>query len=364
MRSSLVLACKFNDSSEFAISAKDFSQISIVGSDFLSNGIEVTGGSGSVESCKFFGGAGIYVANNLTPIEALNCLFENNSAHSLLATDGGNLLVTNASIRGSKTGVGATNKPMTADSPFAGRPGMVKLVQTKLEQCEVGLQIDGGTLQASDECFIDGGQIAVGLSSGKVELTGVSISRINEKAVVIYQGGEATFKMCNLSSCDQTAIKITHGSLTFEGGSIEDFKSYGIMMGEQTMAEQKAIQVTLADATVRSSLSEAAGVIAFSGRLELRSVILDGARYGLYLDGKAFDAPAPDAPSADAPSPDKPAVSATATGTRFKNQTGFGVVALGDVELLMDQATSASLNASNGLKASPPAQVVVDERVQ
>ncbi len=201
-----VLACTFKDSSEFAVSAKDFSQISIVGSDFLCDGIEITGGTGKVESCKFFGQAGIYVANNLNPVEALNCLFENNGAHSLLATDGGNLDVTGASIRGSKTGVGVTDKPMTADSPIAGRPGRVQLTQTKLEECEVGLQIDGGTLIASDECFLDGGQIAIGMSTGKVELTGVSITRIQEKAIVIYDGGEAILKQCNLSGCEQTAI--------------------------------------------------------------------------------------------------------------------------------------------------------------
>lgn len=349
-----VLACKFIDSSEFAVSATDFSQVSIIGSDFLVNGIEVTGGSGTVESCKFFGEAGVYVANNLNPVEVTNCLFEKNHAHALLATDGGNLKVTRATIRGSKTGVGVTDKPMTTGSPIVGRPGMVKLFQTKLEQCEVGLQIDGGTLEASDECFLDGGEIAVGISTGKADLNGVSIGRVTEKALVIYQGGEANLRMCNLSGCDQTAVKITHGKLTMEGGSIEDFKLYGIMMGEQKMAAPLDIQVVLDGVTVKSEVSEVAAVIAFCGRLELQSVILDGARYGLYVDGQALGAPAGAGP----------AVTVMASSTRFKNQAGFAVVALGDARLTMDPNTHTSLSASGGLKASPPAQVVVDERGQ
>ncbi len=40
------------------------------------------------------------------------------------------------------------------------------------------------------------------------------------------------------------------------------------------------------------------------------------------------------------------------------------MVALGEVQLLMDQATQASLNATKGVKVSAPAQVVVDERGQ
>ncbi len=63
---------------------------------------------------------------------------------------------------------------------------------------------------------------------------------------------------------------------------------YGVMMGEQKMAEKKDIRVTLEDVTLRSPMSEVAALIAFRGRLELRSVIFDGARYGLYLDGKAL----------------------------------------------------------------------------
>lgn len=350
----LVLACTFLDSSEFAISAKDFSSISIRGSDFLTDGIEVTGGSGTVEACKFLGDAGIYVANNLEAVEALNCLFEGNSAHSLLATDGGNLKVVNATIRDSETGVGVTDKPMTDDSPVAGRPGVVSLTQTKLESCEVGFQIDGGTLRASDECFIDGGLIAVGVSTGIAELTGVSISRVKDKAVLVYQGGEATLRKCDISGCDQTAVRITHGSLTFSGGSIEDFMLYGVMMGEQNMTEPKEMRVVLEDLTVRSGKSKVAGVIAFSGALELRSVMIDGAGYGLYLDGQAFDGlPA-----------DQPSLVVTATSTRFKNQSGFGIVALGRSRLLMDGATNVSLEASNGLKSSPPAEVVVDERAK
>ena len=345
-----VLACKFLDSSDFAISAKDFSVISVRGSDFLTDGIEVTGGSGTVESCKFFGDAGIYVANNLQAVEASNCLFEGNAEHSLLAIDGGNLKIANATIRGSKTAVGVTDKPMIND--VAGRPGVVSLTQTKLEQCEVGFQVDGGTLMASDECFIDGGLIAVGISSGKVELNGVSISRPKDKAILLYQGGTATLKQCDISGCDQTAIKITHGSLTFSGGSIEDFKLYGVMMGEQNATQPKEMQVTLEDLTVKTAQSKVAGVVAFSGSLALRSVILDGAGYGLYVDGQEFDGLAEDEPS----------VEVRADATRFKNQTGFGVVALGRTRLTMDEATNTSLNASQGLKASPPAEVVVDER--
>jgi hypothetical protein len=179
--------------------------------------------------------------------------------------------------------------------------------------------------------------------------------------MVIHQGGEATLRACNLSGCDQTAIKITHGSLNFEGGSIEDYKLYGVMMGEQKMAEKKDIHVVLKDVTLKAESSEVA-VIAFRGDLDLQGVVIDGARYGLYLDGQTFEEPADQEDTDADPVADEPTVTVTASGTRFKNQAAFGVVAVGETQLVMDKATQTSLNASNGLKASPPAQVVVDER--
>lgn len=347
-----VMACQFKDCNEFAISAMDFSQLIVSGSTFLSPGIEVTGGSGQVHGCRFFGAAGIYVANNLDPIKVTDCLFEENGQRALLATDGGNLEVDGSTITRCMTGVEVTDKPINAESPVAGRPGQAKLTQCRLEDCEVSCQINGGQLQASDECFIDRGRIAIGVSTGIAELTGVSISRVKEKAILVYQGGSVVLRHCNLTGCDQTAVKISHGSMTFEGGSILDFQQHGIIVGDEDAVDHKQITVSLKDVSVTSTASTLAGLIAFTGVLELRSVIFDGAGYGAYLDGRSLVGDADENPS----------VELKAYATRFRNQSGLAAVARGHCRFELDQATFDSLNASK-FKVTPPAEIILNQQL-
>jgi hypothetical protein len=302
------------------------------------------------------GEAGIYVANNLKPLESTDCVFEGKTQErSLFATDGGNLVVTGATIVGSKTGVEATDQAMTINPPSDGRPGTITLKQTKLQDCTVALQVNGGVLHVSDDSLIDGGLIAIGVGSGSADLNGVSISRVREKAAVVYQGGDLLMRKCNISGCDQTAIAITHGSLTIEGGSIEDFQQYGIKVGEEGESDAKELKVTLRDLSIRTTSSKLAGLIAFRGKLELHSVILDGANVGLVIDGQT---------SSDTPS-EQPVVEVAAFTTRFKNQAENAALVTGSSLLLIDRDTNTSLmaNPAKGLKAVAPAQIVIDERI-
>ncbi len=360
------LACRFLDSAEFAISAKDFSNISLVGCDFLCSGVEVTGGTGTIDSCKFYGAAGVHVANNLVPVEVRRCLMEENTEQSLLATDGGNLVATDTNVRNSKLGVWATDQPMTADSPRPGRPGSVKLSSTRFDDCVVAMRVDGGVLEAKEGSQVAGGQIALGVSSGEVTLTDMLLSRLTEKAIVIYQGGTVTLRQCTLAGCDETAIKLTEGTLVFDGGVIQDYAQYAIMVGDKEAPDKLASTVALRNVEITSSDSKFAAILAWTGRVELRGVTFDGAHYGLYADGP--NVPMAGVPTAgasaggDGKRKATPTIQVTAVETTFKNQSEYGLVAMGNALITLDRSTQDSLNGSQGLKVVPPARVVVDER--
>jgi hypothetical protein len=198
---------------------------------------------------------------------------------------------------------------------------------------------------------VEGSQVALGVSSGEVDLADLSISRVTEKAIVVYEAGKVTLRRCTITDCSQTAIKLLAGKLVVEGGKIQDFVQHGIMVGDKDTGG-KGPEITLEKVEIFGGESKFAGIIGWSGRVELSDVMLDGARYGVYTDG----------PVAVGKENAVPSIDVQAVRTRFENQSEYGLVARGHSRITIDGPTQKSLNASSGLKVIQPAKIVVDER--
>ena len=218
-------------------------------------------------------------------------------------------------------------------------PATLELVDAALAGCETSVLVEGGKLIARKDCKIESGRIGISVTTGTVTLTDTLISEHAEHGLSVTDMAKVTLENCTIESTDAAAIQLSRGDLTIRGGRIVDYKSAGIIVGQESDWPMALAKCSLHD--VKISETSAPGIIAFSGPFDLQNVTLEGGTFGLMAFGP--DANDPSSPPLVDIHLDK--------SSSFLNQKETGIFAKGDARITLNPKSWRALSDERGGQA-------------
>ncbi|MGI9471437.1 MAG: protein kinase domain-containing protein [Rubripirellula sp.] len=246
--------CRFLDSRDFAISAKDHRNVQVVDSVFLRSGVQIVGGTGSIEHCEFFGIHGCYVSHSERAVTIKDSKFESCQDYAIAVAN----------------------------------EGIATVLNCEIEDCELGVNLQNGTLKIADDSKFVGGRSGIGATTGSLTMADVQMTDL-DVGIVVTEQAEIDIERLTISRCQTTGITLTAGSMRLHEAQIEDCFA-GIQMGDEAAWPKNSATATLTDVKVRRCGNY--GVAVFSGPLTLRNIEVSGCQFGLYVQGP--NAPDPD----------------------------------------------------------------------
>lgn len=340
--------CEFLESRDFAISSKDSGNIVVTQCSFISSGIQVVGGTGVIDGCKFYGNFGVYVAHTAKPVQMTECEFDGNLEYGVTATNGGVVVATGTEFRNCGKAV------LTAvTDPDHEKQGAVKLVDCRLEECAIGVYLQGGILETADRCRIQAGRVGIAVEGGRINAKNLFIQECKEDGISVVGEAEIELNDCRIERCGRTGIRMKYGKLTFHQGKIRNCRLEAILFGDKdrwpTMTAQgelRNVQITAVSAAATGNTS--AGIMVYSGPLKLQDVTLDGGQIGLYVEGpKRVSGPGAE-----------PKLTVDGERTYIVNQTTIGVFASGDARVRLEEGSLAAADGGKNAQAVAPATIV------
>ncbi len=340
--------CHFVDSNEFSISTNDHGVVMVTDCVFEKSGVQLVGGTGTIERSNFYGKSGIHVSLSTAPVKVSACDFSKNSRFALAATTGGKLIARECDINGCEVGLtagqsAAAGADNTVDGPT------VELFGITIEDCPTGVQINGGSsVTLAENCIIRGGQTGIGVGTGSLAASDMTIVDASESAILATDpASNITLTNVNILRSQQSAIYLLAGNANFTDVKIEGCQ-YGVNWGDEDHAKGMATFGRMNNVTIKGC--DGMGVVASAGKLEIAGSNFDGGMVGLSLMG-------PDSQALSNPA----VIDVAIKRSTFSNHSKASILAQGNARVNLDEATWQSVDASGGAKNFPPAEVNVPE---
>lgn len=352
--------CDFTESRKFAISTKDHAWFSARGNcTFRGSAIQLVGGDGEIEECKFYGSAGVYVSDTPEQVIVRDCLFEDANEYAISCTNNGIVEANNNRITRCDFGL-----RVVVTKPDA-TPGQLTLIGGEFSDCTVAIDVQGGVIRsalASDAnrddqfCKIEGGQYGVGAASitfpedqtavGEVELTGVQFESM--KVAVLNNQAKIKLKNCEIEKCE-IGVNALQGDLEIVGGTIQDCP-IGIVIGNQDFWPELTAKCELQ--SVEFLGCDTAGIVAYSGPVTISECLLREGLIGIRVSG---------------PTSGRSEETILKVGlweSEFQKQSAHGIFAEGRANVELDVATSETLKLGPPARITEPANVEVVSRAR
>jgi Right handed beta helix region len=261
---------KFIQSNAFAVSGLNHVSIVVKDCEFFQSGVQVVGGPAAIEKSMFSGADGVDVQKSgETPTSITECKFVGCLEAGFTATDKANVTATNSQFDGCKFGARVADSECVINHcTFAkSKHGAVELTGGKLEvtsgsiiedSANFGCQVKGGSFELIDS------QISKTVGSG-----------------IITQEGNTNIRIRNsdLSNCGGYGIHMIEGSLSIEGGSINECEQGGVYLSEK-FSRGSIVGTKFID-------NLGGGIVADAGELDCQEILISGSQIGLLASGEA-----------------------------------------------------------------------------
>jgi serine/threonine protein kinase len=330
--------CDFVSSRQFAVSAAP-GLVQARECKFRSSGIQLVGGSGSIEDCSFYGEQGIYVSDSVGPVLVNGCTMDGNLDFGIASANGGDVVATNLAVHRSKTAIRAS---YVNDGKTQRSPGKVTLRnRSTLQDCETGILVQGGAFESLDNCRIERCDYGVWVDTGTIKLSDLTIAEADRVAINVAEMAKLELRQCTIER-SETGLLLVAGELLFSGGTIRDCQIAGIVFGAKDKWPKASARGELDRVAIQGTKS--AGIMAYSGPVKLQGVRFQEGVFGLWAEG----------PDVARPSR-QPLIEVIAVDTKFINQSKKSVVAVGDSRITLDADEYAALADTGQHQAIPPA---------
>ena len=332
---------QFHDAREFAISTKDHAHLALTNCVFRHSGVQIVGGPGTIDGCRFFGKNGMYISGSQR-VSIANSEFQDGVEYGVAVTTGGMVACQKNTFANCRYGIWVTaNENPAADAKHAS----VDVSSSSFRECEVAINVQGGVVRANNRCRVDGGNIGIGVQSGDVHLVDMTIS---DSTHGVKATGDASIHLqrCTLQRCSATAVDMLSGRLEIQGGSIRQCTN-GIALGDKKLWPERSAQGTISGLNIEFAGNQGAGIMAYSGPLEISDLTLTRGMFGVYAEG----------PKAEQMS-NAPPTELTISDSTFNGQSDVCIVAIGDCRVSLARSPAQPSDQGRATLAREPAEIV------